>query len=181
MLDTLAREQADDLAPEEMINTARDFIAKTTSKRTGKPVAPAGMSISTSRAVTMDEFKAAEVREFALLAERFAHFSDGRAVVLAAWILPSLRHVFEYGAIDEVSRKMFQSPERLQELGSLALHDDDWEEFEARVRAGDRLVTWSIFNAGEGGCLEAGSVPAVTTAGRNIHTDDIRHFTDGPS
>ena len=129
------------LEPDQLIDSARDLIAQATSKRTGQPVDPTGMSIHTTRAVTLDEFKAAEAREFALMADRFAHIGDTRAVVLAAWILPQLRQFFEGVAVNKAARELFKSPERLQELGSLALYDDDWEEFEARVRAGDRPVT----------------------------------------
>jgi prophage regulatory protein len=129
-----------DLEPDQLVDSARDLIAEAMSKRTGKPVDPAGMSVYTTRAVTMDEFKAAEAREFALLAKRFAHFGEGRAVVLAAWLFPALRPLFEDGAIDEAARKLFQSPEALRELGSRALHDDDWDEAEAGLLAAGRPV-----------------------------------------
>jgi hypothetical protein len=129
--------QPQDLEPDQLIDSARGFIAQATSKRTGTPVDPAGMSIHTSRAVTEDEFKAAEVREFALLAERFANFGEGRALILAAWLFPSLRQLIAAGTEDEGARKVFQSPEQ---LGSLALHDDDWAEAEARLLA----ASWPV-------------------------------------
>ena len=129
-----------DLEPDQLVESARGFLAQAMSKRDGGPVDPAGMSIHTSRAVTVDVFKAAEVREYELLAERFAHFGEGRAVVLAAWLFPSLRPLFADGAEDEGARELFQSPEALRELGSLALHDDDWNEAEAKLLAAGRPV-----------------------------------------
>ena len=82
-----------DLEPDQLVESARDLLAQAMSKRDGQPVDPAGMSIHTSRAVTLDVFKAGEVREFVLRAERFTHFDQGRAVVLAAWLsLPSGRY-----------------------------------------------------------------------------------------
>jgi predicted DNA-binding transcriptional regulator AlpA len=128
------------LEPDQLVNSARDLIAQAMSKRDGKPVDPAGMSIHTSRAVTLDEFQAAKTREFALLAKCFAHFGEGRALVLAAWLFPALRPLFENGAIDEASRELFQSPEMLQALGSRALHDDAWDEAEAALLAAGRPV-----------------------------------------
>jgi predicted DNA-binding transcriptional regulator AlpA len=123
------------LEPDLLIDSARDLIAQAMSKRDGKPVDPKGMSIHTSRSVTLDEFKAAEAREFALYAKRFAHFGEGRAAVLAAWLFPALRPLIEDAAIDEVSRQLFQSPELLRALGSRTLHDDDWEQAEAMLVA----------------------------------------------
>jgi prophage regulatory protein len=127
-----------DLEPDQLIDSARDLIAQATSKRTGTPVDPAGMSIRTTRAVTMDEFKAAEVREFTIYADRFAQFGEGRSLVLAAWLFPALRRLI--GTKDEGARKVFRSPEQLQQLGSQALHDDAWEEAEAGLLVAGRPV-----------------------------------------
>ena len=88
-----------DLEPDQLVDSARSLLAQAMSKRDGKLVDPAGMSIHTSRAVTMDVFKAAE---------------------------------------DEVARELFQSPDMLRQLGSLALHDDDWNEAQAKLLAAGR-------------------------------------------
>jgi hypothetical protein len=87
------------------------------SKRDGKPVDPAAMSIHTSRTVTMDEFKPAEAREFALYAERFANFGECRAVVLAVCLFPSPQAAVRRWSIDEASARAVPVPRDTSGVG----------------------------------------------------------------
>jgi hypothetical protein len=83
--------------------------------------------------LSWDEGKAAEVEEFARLAERFANIDQDRAYILAAWLFAPLRSMFE--GTDGKSPAFLADPAKIEGIGRRALHDDEWETLEAELVA----------------------------------------------
>ena len=125
---------AEDLEPDQLEEQAIKLVVKSMERRTGGPVEADNLGIHVVRSLTDEQFKAAEIREFSIYAERFAHFDRMRACAMAAWLFQCLRPIIEQ-SVPASQRPMYQNEETLADYGAAALHDGSWEEVETAHRA----------------------------------------------
>lgn len=131
-LEASAVSKPEQLAPDELIDQAVDFIAEATSIRYGAPVSQDDIaSVHVSRIVTEDEFRAAEAQEFAIYAKRFENMTVQRSFILASWLFASLRPYLQVA--DGSQPTIMSDPEALARLGAMALDDESWAEAEVRL------------------------------------------------
>jgi hypothetical protein len=57
---------------------------------------------------------------------RFDHFEPARAVLVAAWLFPSLRKILDTG--EKEGARALSDPKQLRIFAGLAIDDDTWEE-----------------------------------------------------
>ena len=126
-LTEVAVTRPEDLSPEQLEDEAVGLVVKSMVKRTGQPVDAGDLGIHVMRRITQDELLDAERREFAIYADRFAHFDVERAVIVAAWMFPALRELFAR-SVEGNGVQIYRDPERLREVGRAGLHDDTWAE-----------------------------------------------------
>ncbi len=136
-LEARAVSRPEDLEPDQLISEARKLIAQATVKQLGVAVDPDAIaSINVSRSMTMGEFQAAEVSEFAIYSERFKDIDPQRAFILAAWLFPPIRPFFE--SAEGASLPMLSDPNVIARLGPRALHDESWAELDAELQVSGR-------------------------------------------
>ncbi len=117
----------EDLSPEQLEGEAIALVVNAMEKRVGEPIDSADLGIHVTRRLSEDAFRDAERQEFAIYSDRFSDFHLMRASVMAAWLFPSLRRIFER-SVPARDRPMHRDAESLELFGSAALHEDTWEE-----------------------------------------------------
>ena len=81
--------------------------------------------------MTAERFKAAEIEEFSIYAERFKDFEPQRAFILAAWLFAKLRPLMQ-GDDGRLPADM-ADPAAIEALARRALHDEDWDDLQAEL------------------------------------------------
>jgi len=106
-----------------------DLLVRALEHEIGEAIDPRGLHIlygAPSPEVTEEQLAEAVSRAALLTEARYAHFSLGRAVIMAAWMFPVLRPALAENAIPGWGAKL-RDPVQLRELGQQAMDDDDWE------------------------------------------------------
>ncbi len=128
----------EDLAPEQLAETAVDLLTRAVEHEVGEPIDPRGLRVTyapPSPTVTDDELADAEASEAALLQRRFAGLDATRSAIVAAWLFPELRDAFAAGTADIRARAAFLDDRKLGELAKQALSDEAWAEANAELES----------------------------------------------
>ncbi len=123
----------EDLSPDEFEMTMKSLAAGYLSSQLGHGVSASEISVSIApRSAPVGQAvdpKSAAIDEFD---GRFDHFEVARALVVTAWLFPSLRPWIGQ-CVDGDAKRVVSDPEVLRDFGSLAMVDQDWEENQAEV------------------------------------------------
>ena len=126
VLTSYAASNPDDLAPEQLGDSAFDFAQRAFAKQLGQPVSLEQISIACELPMSDKEAAARRASKIAAFENQYAHVGPERAVLLVAWLFPVLRPIMltrVHGSL----RRVFDDPEMLRCMGHYLLHDDLWE------------------------------------------------------
>ena len=131
-----AKANPDDLAPEQLAETAVDLLTRAVEHEIGEPIDPRGLRVTyapPSPEVSEAQLADAEAREAAFFQQRFAGFDATRSTIVAAWLFPELREAFAAGTANVGARAAFLDPQKLGELARQALSDEAWATANAEL------------------------------------------------